>query len=105
MRKGSVLMWTGSLYHGGGANRTSTVRQAVNIAYCLGWLRQEENQYLAVSHEAATTLDAELLGLMGYVRCGPSLGNAVDRSDPMGVFDPKLSRPGYIDPSFLEEQQ
>ena len=101
MTKGSVLIWTGSLYHGGGANQTDQVRHAVNLAYCLGWLRQEENQYLAVPHEVAATLDRELLELMGYARAGLGLGNAVDRSDPMGVFDPELSRPGFIDPALI----
>ncbi len=101
MTKGSVLIWTGSLYHGGGANNSDSVRHAVNLAYCLGWLRQEENQYLAVPHEVAATLDRELLELMGYARGGLGLGNAVDRSDPMGVFDPELLRPGFIDPSLI----
>jgi ectoine hydroxylase-related dioxygenase (phytanoyl-CoA dioxygenase family) len=101
MTKGSVLIWTGSLYHGGGANTTDRVRHAVNLAYCLGWLRQEENQYLAVPHEVAATLDTELLELMGYARAGLGLGNGVDRSDPMGIFDPELARPGYIDPSLM----
>jgi len=103
MSKGSVLIWTGSLYHGGGANKSDSVRHALNLAYCLGWLRQEENQYLAVPHEVAATLDPELLKLMGYARGGLGLGNAVDRGDPMGVFDPELLRPGFIDPNLIGE--
>src|SRR5205085_622444 len=42
MRKGSVLFYTGSVYHGGGANRSDAVRVGVNITYNLAWLRQEE---------------------------------------------------------------
>lgn len=97
MRKGSVLMWTGSLYHGGGENRSSETRHGVNVAYALGWLRQEENQYLAVRPEVAATLPDEALKLMGYRRHGFSLGNAVDRSEPLGVLREGISRPGYID--------
>jgi ectoine hydroxylase-related dioxygenase (phytanoyl-CoA dioxygenase family) len=94
MTRGSVLIWTGSVYHGGGANRSGLVRQGVNIAYALGWLRQEENQYLAVPPEIATTLDDDLLRLMGYERPALSLGNAVDRSHPLSVFRPELAHPG-----------
>ena len=48
MAKGSVLFYTGSLYHGGGANRSNATRMGVNITYNVSWLRQEENQYLSV---------------------------------------------------------
>ncbi|MGZ5937318.1 MAG: phytanoyl-CoA dioxygenase family protein, partial [Rhizomicrobium sp.] len=43
MTKGSVLLYTGSVYHGGGANRSDTTRIGINITYNLSWLRQEEN--------------------------------------------------------------
>ena len=33
--------------HGGGANRSEHVRRVLNVDYVLGWLRQEENQYLS----------------------------------------------------------
>src|SRR5262249_9611334 len=33
MEKGSVLLYTGSLYHGAGANRSDQTRRAVNITY------------------------------------------------------------------------
>src|SRR5690606_37496964 len=46
MPAGSVLFYTGSLYHGGGANRSDATRIGVNITYAVAWLRQEENQYL-----------------------------------------------------------
>jgi ectoine hydroxylase-related dioxygenase (phytanoyl-CoA dioxygenase family) len=104
MRRGSVLIWTGSLYHGGSANRSDTVRQGVNIAYALGWLRQEENQFLAVPPDVAAGLDEDLLRLMGYERPTLGLGNAVDRSHPLGVFKPDLARPGVIDLTELDAQ-
>jgi ectoine hydroxylase-related dioxygenase (phytanoyl-CoA dioxygenase family) len=97
MRRGSVLLWTGSVYHGGGANHTSEIREGVNIAYAVGWLRQEENQYLAVPFDVAATLDDDLLRLMGYDKPAISLGNAADRSHPLGVFRPELAHPGAVD--------
>ena len=62
MTKGSVLLYTGSIFHGGGANTTTTSRIGMNVGYSLGWLRQEENQYLACPPEIARTLPEGLLG-------------------------------------------
>src|SRR5262249_37045607 len=64
MPAGSVLFYTWSLYHGAGANRSNEVRYGVNLTYALSWLRQEENQYLAVPPEIARTLPEPLLRLM-----------------------------------------
>ncbi len=86
MTKGSVLFYTGSLYHGGGTNRTDSVRQGVNITYARGWLRQEENQYLSVPQEIARTLDDDLLRLIGYNRGAYALGYVDDLRDPLAVL-------------------
>ena len=48
-----MLFYTGALYHGGGANRSDEVRYGLNITYAVGWLRQEENQYLSVPPDVA----------------------------------------------------
>lgn len=66
MSKGSVLIYSGKLYHGAGANRSRSVRQAMNINYLTGWLRQEENQYLSCPPSIAKDLPTSLLKLMGY---------------------------------------
>src|SRR5581483_5534546 len=40
MPKGSVLVWHGSLWHGGGANRTADqVRVGIAMNYCAGYIR------------------------------------------------------------------
>lgn len=94
MRAGSVLLYTGSVYHGGGANETDDeTRIGVNITYNLGWLRQEENQYLAVSRECAATLDEPLLRLMGYQRGAYALGYIDDLRDPISVINPAMATP------------
>ena len=46
MSKGSVLVWVGSLWHGGGANHTATRRVGIAMNYCAGYIRQQENQQL-----------------------------------------------------------
>lgn len=74
MKAGSVLVYTGSVFHGGGANRSDQDRWGLNLTYALGWLRQEENQYLACPPEIARTLSPELQDLMGYALGGYALG-------------------------------
>jgi ectoine hydroxylase-related dioxygenase (phytanoyl-CoA dioxygenase family) len=88
MSAGSVLFYTGSLYHGGGANRSQTVRRGLNLTYNLAWLRQEENQYLACPLEVARTLPEPLLRLMGYARGAYALGYVGDLRDPIELVKP-----------------
>ncbi len=86
MPAGSVLFYTGSLYHGAGANRSDTVRYGVNVTYSVSWLRQEENQYLSVPAETARSLPDDLLRLMGYARGAYALGYVDDMRDPLEVL-------------------
>jgi ectoine hydroxylase-related dioxygenase (phytanoyl-CoA dioxygenase family) len=86
MARGSVLFYTGALYHGGGANRSDEVRIGVNITYARAWLRQEENQYLSVPLDVARGLPVELLRLMGYARGAYALGYVDDLRDPLDVL-------------------
>lgn len=74
MPAGSVLIYTSSLLHGGGRNTTTTGRRGMALHYNLGWLRQEENQYLAVPPQVARTLPDALKRLIGYDLGGPYLG-------------------------------
>jgi ectoine hydroxylase-related dioxygenase (phytanoyl-CoA dioxygenase family) len=92
MRAGSVVLYTGAVYHGGGANTTDDeTRIGVNITYNRGWLRQEENQYLAVSRECAATLDEDLLRLMGYQKGAFALGYIDDLRDPIAAVRPEFA--------------
>jgi ectoine hydroxylase-related dioxygenase (phytanoyl-CoA dioxygenase family) len=83
MAKGSVLLYVGSIYHGGGANQSDVHRIGINIGYSLGWLRQEENQYLACPPEIARTLPEGLLRLMGFQRGSVALGYVDDLREPL----------------------
>jgi ectoine hydroxylase-related dioxygenase (phytanoyl-CoA dioxygenase family) len=94
MARGSVLFYTGSLYHGGGANRSQDARYGVNITYNASWLRQEENQYLSVPLEVARTLPVDLLRLIGYARGAYALGYVDDLRDPIEVVRPELANAG-----------
>jgi ectoine hydroxylase-related dioxygenase (phytanoyl-CoA dioxygenase family) len=80
MKAGSVILYTGSVIHSGGANVSGADRTGINITYSLGWLRQEENQYLSCPPEIAASLPADLQRLIGY-----SMG-----SYALGYFSPPL---------------
>jgi ectoine hydroxylase-related dioxygenase (phytanoyl-CoA dioxygenase family) len=83
MGRGSVLFYDGKVLHGGGANRSDAVRKGVNITYSVGWVRQEENQFLACPIEIARTLDDDLLRMMGYQQGAFALGYVGDQQDPL----------------------
>jgi hypothetical protein len=95
MERGSVLLYSGSVNHGGGANRTDQVRIGLNITYNLAWLRQEENQYLGTPREIAQTLPVELLRLMGYARGAYALGYIDDLRDPIEAILPGFGDVGF----------
>jgi len=65
MPAGSVLLYLGNLIHGAGRS-VAGHRTGVSLQYSVGWLRQEENQYLAVPTSIARTFDEDLQRLMGY---------------------------------------
>lgn len=88
MPKGSVVLYTGSLVHGAGTNDSDARRTGINIDYCLGWLRQEENQYLACPPEQARALPVELAKLAGYSRAAIALGYYGDALDPIEALHP-----------------
>jgi ectoine hydroxylase-related dioxygenase (phytanoyl-CoA dioxygenase family) len=96
MPAGSVVLYTGSLYHAGGANRSDRVRYGLNLTYTLGWLRQEENQYLSVPHDVARTLPDELLKLIGYQRGAYALGYVDDVRDPLDALRGKTGQASVL---------
>jgi ectoine hydroxylase-related dioxygenase (phytanoyl-CoA dioxygenase family) len=86
MARGSVLFYDGKVLHGAGANVSDEVRSGVNITYAVGWVRQEENQYLACPPEIARTLDDDLLKMMGYQQGAFALGYVGDQQDPLSLL-------------------
>jgi len=86
MPAGSVLLYVGNMLHGGGANNSTTSRCGLNLVYALGWLRQEENQYLAVPVSEVKTFPPELQRLMGYDLGTVNLG-FVDHKHPFEILN------------------
>lgn len=87
---GSCLIYLGSLFHAGGANKTQAARRGAVISYNLGWLRQAENFYLSVPWERAQYYPEPLLRLMGYQLHRPNIG-WVEGVDPLDWI--KAGRP------------
>lgn len=86
MEPGDALIYLGSLIHGGGENRSSAPRTGVAIGYCLGWLRQYENQYFAAPPEIARHFPTQLQDLLGYSVHRPNLG-MYEGNEPKILFD------------------
>jgi hypothetical protein len=85
MAPGSVMFYLGSLWHGGGANRTGAPRLGVILEYVAGWLRPQENHCLAVPRSVAAELPERLQELLGYNIYPPFLGY-VDGTHPRRVL-------------------
>jgi len=66
MSRGSVLVWHGSLWHGGGANTTDRRRVGIAMNYCAGYIRQQENQQLGIPTETVLGFSPRLRELVGY---------------------------------------
>ncbi len=85
MPEGSVLLYTGSVFHGGGPNTSDDTRIGLNLTYNVGFLRQEENQYLTLDQSTIDELDDDLLRLLGFRIGAYALGYVDDLRDPLDV--------------------
>lgn len=87
MPKGSVIVYNGSIWHGGGDNDSDSRRLAIVANHCAGYMRQEENQLLAVPREMAATFPRRLQEMLGYGVYRGLMGH-VDQQDPGTLLDP-----------------
>jgi ectoine hydroxylase-related dioxygenase (phytanoyl-CoA dioxygenase family) len=85
MATGSVLVWHGSLWHGGGANTTSARRVGIAMNYCAGYIRQQENQQLGIPREIAARFGERLQRLCGYGVYMGLIGH-IDKHDPIELL-------------------
>ena len=67
MPAGSVLVYDGSAWHGGGANRTDERRLGIVCNHCAGWVRQEEDQLLALDRDYVARLPPRLQRMVGLL--------------------------------------
>jgi ectoine hydroxylase-related dioxygenase (phytanoyl-CoA dioxygenase family) len=87
MEKGSVLVWVGSLWHGGGANRTDRRRVGIAMNYCAGFIRQQENQQLGVPPAIVRTFPRRLQELVGYSVYNGLIGHIEKQHPAKAVLD------------------
>ena len=88
MKPGSVLLYTGTVLHGGGSNSSKNdIRTGVFLHYALNWLRQEENQYLSCPPDIAKDIPQEVRSLIGYSKGGYILGFYSDPKDKHAVYE------------------
>ena len=81
MSAGSVLVYHGSLWHKGGANKTDKRRLGIAMNYCAGFIRQQENQQLGIPREIARGFSPRLLELVGYGVYRGLIGH-IDKQSP-----------------------
>ena len=85
MEKGSVLVWHGSLWHGGGANRTGQPRGGIAMNYCAGYIRQQENQQLGIPPSMVALMPPRLQELVGYGVYNGLIGH-IDKHAPAALL-------------------
>lgn len=85
MGRGSVLVWHGSLWHGGGANQTGERRIGIAMNYCAGYIRQQENQQLGVPPSMVRAFPRRLQELVGYGIYNGLIGH-IDKKAPLELL-------------------
>ncbi len=86
MARGSVLVWPGSLWHGGGANRTNQRRIGIAMNYCAGYIRQQENQQLGIPSSMVRGFPPRLQELVGYGLYNGLVGH-IDKKSPLDLLN------------------
>lgn len=85
MPKGSVLIYTGSVLHSGGANVSHEWRLGIHLSFALGWLRQQENQVGCKSDETVVSFELLLIGRCLKVPLGSPACREDARSRDPGI--------------------
>ena len=86
MRRGSVMVYDGAMWHGGGANRTEQRRIGVAMNYCAGYIRQQENQQLGIPRSLVRRFSPRLRELVGYGVYNGLIGH-IDKRPPLKLLD------------------
>jgi ectoine hydroxylase-related dioxygenase (phytanoyl-CoA dioxygenase family) len=99
LNPGDGFIMLSSCYHGGSANKTKDEERLLFSCFMTrGWLRQEENQYLAVPLETVKRLPLRIQKLMGYATSDVSVislakgFNTIANSRPFGAAYARLGR-------------
>jgi ectoine hydroxylase-related dioxygenase (phytanoyl-CoA dioxygenase family) len=88
MSKGSLLLYLGKTYHGGGQNNTDEVRVGLSLQHAVSWVARGELFFLECTPSIVADWDDELVRFLGYQMGGDSLGVFMDSLDPMAAVHP-----------------
>ena len=91
MLPGDVFFMLGGVYHGAGANTTLDEERLVYAAFATrGYLRQEENQYLANDLNKIRELPLDIQRFAGFGTSKPYMG-WVDMEEPVKMLNPNIA--------------
>ena len=90
MPAGSIMLYRGSLLHGGGANQSGSSRLGILIEFIQAYLRPQETHLLAVDPNIVATLPVKLQEMLGYTVSPPFIGY-VDGRHPKRVLEKLLN--------------
>lgn len=86
MSAGSCVLFLGTLWHGGGANRSAAPRLAVTAQYCQPWLRTQEAFTLSTGADVVREVSEDIRQMLGYSVHPPFVG-MVDGMHPKRLLD------------------
>jgi ectoine hydroxylase-related dioxygenase (phytanoyl-CoA dioxygenase family) len=92
MPAGACVVFSGTLVHRGGANRTSRPRLAFSNQYCQPWARQQENFILGVPPDVARDMPPRLREMLGYSIYPPFMGQ-LTASHPAKALEAGFANP------------
>jgi ectoine hydroxylase-related dioxygenase (phytanoyl-CoA dioxygenase family) len=87
MPTGSCVFFLGTLWHGGGANRSDSGRLALTAQYCEPWLRPQEAFTLSTTRDTCRAVSEDILRMLGYSVHPPFIGQ-VDGMHPKRLLEP-----------------
>ncbi|WAO91219.1 Hypothetical protein NCS54_00867900 [Fusarium falciforme] len=89
LNKGDAFFMFASCFHGGSANTTTDSYRLVYSTFVTrGWLRQEDNMYLAIPRDVLMRYPRHIQRFIGYSCSDPGCG-LVDDLDPMYTLYPE----------------
>jgi ectoine hydroxylase-related dioxygenase (phytanoyl-CoA dioxygenase family) len=86
MPAGSCVLFLGTLWHGGGANRSTAPRLAATAQYCQPWLRTQEAFTLSTSTDVVREVSEDIRRMLGYSIHPPFVG-MVNGMHPKRLLD------------------
>ncbi|WP_433461795.1 phytanoyl-CoA dioxygenase family protein [Spirillospora sp. CA-128828] len=102
MPAGSCVLFVGTFWHGGGANRSAAPRLAATAQYCQPWLRTQEAFTLSTSIDVVREVSEDIRRMLGYSIHPPFVG-MVNGMHPNAFWtsaNPALSdRPASANPA------